>query len=73
MLKRKMEVDNAVQFASQNKTKTEEPSFDLTGLIIGGILAAGLVSLLVGALQNGRTADAQQNQLIRELIKERGK
>jgi hypothetical protein len=71
MLKKKMEVDNAVQFASQNKVKTEDPGFDPTALILAVVVGGGLLMMLSGGLQNGRINNVQQQQLIKELIKER--
>jgi hypothetical protein len=71
MLKNKTTSENATQFATQNKTTVESPSFDVTGLVIGSILALIVGSVIMSAIEGGRNSKAQDHQIIKELIKER--
>jgi flagellar biogenesis protein FliO len=71
MLKNKTTSENATQFATQNKTQVESPSVDLTGLITVLGLVGIIGYVLFVAVDNGRSSKFQDNQIIKELIKER--
>jgi len=67
MLKNKTKT--STQFATQ--TEVESPSFDLTGLVIGSILALIVGSVIFSAIAGGQSSKNQDHQIIKELIKER--
>jgi len=73
MLKHKTTSENATQMHTQNKTEVESPGFDLTGLVIGSILALIVGSVVISAISNGQESRQQNNEIIHELIKERGR